>query len=379
MCADKYKLDLNHNIEKSKTLIWSKFSKYSLNEMRLVETYLSKINARDENSSEVTFSLNEYLTLLGYQEPEKVTSARIQKTLDKFLSTKIKISLGNDKDYRFVNLFSDATVLSSNPEFDKRTVTIDCNPKLKEVFFNLAEDGYIEYKLDYSLQLKSKYSIKLYSLLKDKAYFKEWRVDLKELREFLGATNKNNESFREFNKVLQNCMEEINRVTDITFSYDKITKGRLTRGIVFKIKNNYRKKRKVIETTELPGQLNFNDAPTANIRTPEEQSAFNYCKDILGEYNFTDEQIDKLMEIAEKLVPSHFTADKSPAYLYVGDILKEKVEAIEEYKMNHRIDNMFRTFYAAVAGDWQPNHPVEKPMADDLITQTMSQVPVFKK
>lgn len=58
--------------------------------------------------------------------------------------------------------------------------------------------------------------------------------------------------------------------------------------------------------------------------------------------------LDKLMEVAEKLVPKHFTADGSPAYLYVGDILKEKLEAVEEYKMNHRIDNMFRTFYAAV-------------------------------
>ena len=44
--------------------------------------------------------------------------------------------------------------------------------------------------------------------------------------------------------------------------------------------------------------------------------------------------IDTLMEIEEKLVPNHFTADKSPAYLYVCDILKEKVEAIVEYKMN---------------------------------------------
>ena len=41
----------------------------------------------------------------------------------------------------------------------------------------------------------------------------------------MGATNKNNESFREFNKVLQKCKKDINEVTDIEFEYEKITKG----------------------------------------------------------------------------------------------------------------------------------------------------------
>ena len=258
-------LSKDYIVEKSKPLIWAKFSEYSLFEMRLIDTYLSKINARNEDTSEVTFSVNEYLTLLGYAEPEKVTTKRLQKTLEKFLSTKIKIDLdAKGKNYRLVNLFSDACVITDHPDFNKRTITIDCNPKLKQAFFDISEKGYIEYKLDYSLRLNSKYAIKLYALLKDKMQLRqyEWSVDLKELRELIGATNKNNESFREFNKVLYKCKEDINSVTDLEFEYEKLTRGRLTRGIFFKIiPKNYRRS-KII------------DAPADELPVPQEKHIY---------------------------------------------------------------------------------------------------------
>ena len=237
--SKKNTLTKNYIVEKSKPLIWSKFSEYNLGEMRLIDTYLAKINAREEESSEVVFTIDEYLRLLGYEYPNKLKSSEIEKSLDKLLGSRIKIDLNNNGDYIKVNLFSDARVIVSDPDFGKRTITIDCNPKLKEAFFGLAEKGYIEYTLDYSLRLKSKYSLKLYPLLKDKLYRREWTVELKDLRELMGATNKNNESFREFNKVLQKCKKDINEVTDIEFEYEKITKGRLTRAIKFKIKKVY--------------------------------------------------------------------------------------------------------------------------------------------
>lgn len=242
-------------VEKSKPLIWSKFSEYNLGEMRLIDTYLAKINAREEESSEVVFTVDEYLKLLGYEYPNKTTSSEIEKSLDKLLGSRIKIDLNNSGDYIKVNLFSDARVVASNPEYGKRTITIDCNPKLKEAFFGLAEKGYVEYTLDYSLRLKSKYSLKLYPLLKDKLYRREWTVELKDLRELMGATNKNNESFREFNKVLQKCKEDINDVTDIEFTYEKITRGRLTRAIKFDIK------KRVAEQEQIDGQMDIYDFP----------------------------------------------------------------------------------------------------------------------
>lgn len=366
----------NNLIEKSKALVWAKFNTYTANELKLLEVYLSKINARDPDSSLVEFTKREYCTLMGLH-PETKTEY-IQRYTEHFLGNVLTLNIGSG--YKQYTLFTYAEC-SFDEEIGQNVIKIRCNPDLSKVFFNIAEDGYIRYKLKNVTSLKSQYSVRLYSLLKDRSFGKGlWEVDLKELRELMGATDKSYEKFKEFNRsVLQKCESEINELTDITFSYERIVKGRLTRGIKFKIKNKSNRKRKIIEYDQLPGQLDFNDTPSTNAKTPEEQSAFNYCKDILGDYNFTDEQIDKLMEVAENLVPKHFTADGSPAYLYVGDILKEKLEVVEEYKMNHQIDNMFRTFYAAVVGDWQPNHPIEKPYADDLILKGMNIVPAFRK
>lgn len=260
--SKKNTLVKNYIVEKSKPLIWSKFSEYNLGEMRLIDTYLAKINAREEETSEVVFTVDEYLKLLGYEYPSKLKSSEIEKSLDKLLDSRIKIDLNNSGDYIKVNLFSDARVIISDPDYGKRTITIDCNPKLKEAFFGLAEKGYIEYALDYSLRLKSKYSLKLYPLLKDKLYMREWTVELKDLRELIGATNKNNENFREFNKVLQKCKQDINEVTDIEFDYEKLAKGRATKAIIFKIKKKRKTVKQKSDDEQLTGQMDLiNDFP----------------------------------------------------------------------------------------------------------------------
>lgn len=342
-------IDKNFLVEKSKALIWTKFSEYSLFEMRLIETYLARINARDEDTSEVTFTLNEYLRLLGYAEPEKVTSKRVEKSLYSFLNAKIKIDLNNDGDYRLVNLFSDACVINSNPAFEKRTITIDCNPKLKKAFFGIAERGYIGYRLDLSLQLKSKYSIRLYSLLKDNLYRNEWRVELKELRELIGATNKNNESFREFNKVLIKCTEEISEVTDLVVTFEKISKGRLTRGIVFKIKKKFEK-----ETSQVPGQMNVYDYPEL---LPDEDD-----KDLPGNERsiyhealpegFTDEQVELIRQYAVKRVP-YGDHGALPYECVVADYIRSKTALMLEYSKRKPVNEPFHWIRKAVDEDWK--------------------------
>ncbi len=302
-------LNKNYIVEKSKPLIWSKFSEYNLGEMRLIDTYLAKINARESNSSEVVFGVDEYLELLGYSYPNKVKSKDIEESLDRLLGSRIKIDLNNNGDYIKVNLFSDARVVISDPEFGKRTITIDCNPKLKEAFFGLAEKGYVEYKLDYSLRLKSKYAIRLYPLLKDNLYKREWSIDLKNLRELIGATNKNNESFREFNKVLQKCEEDINNVTDIEFSYEKITKGRLTRGIVFKIKRKKESAKQlqddsIDEGVQMDLETDFPEYCPPEQELTLEQRYIHRVNDEAFNAEFNYETAEYLIEIGKSLAQS---------------------------------------------------------------------------
>ena len=124
--------------------------------------------------------------------------------------------------------------LFSGADFEKNDngeweVRLRCHPDLEDAFFALADSRVSTNHLN--IQFKSKYSKLLYCLLKYNLFRKEWQVELKELRELLGATSKTYESFKDFNKfVLQKTEEEINANTDIIFTYEKITKGRLTKG-----------------------------------------------------------------------------------------------------------------------------------------------------
>ena len=68
-------------VEKSKRLVWARFNHYTAGEMRLLETYLSRINPRDPESSRVQFTLAEYKELLGLSN---IDARNIKPQLDHF-------------------------------------------------------------------------------------------------------------------------------------------------------------------------------------------------------------------------------------------------------------------------------------------------------
>ena len=229
-------------VNKSKPLIWSKFNKWNTGELKLLDTYISKINPLDEKSAEVMFTRQEYQDLLGLKE---IRPVQLNNYLKKFIGN--TITLKTERGYENYTLFSKATLLKN--DFGEWEITIKCADEMKMFFFELKKLGYKSYLLQNTKNLTSKYSIRLYNMLKDKAFGTfRWEVDLSELRELLGATEKLYEKFGEFNRrVLQKAEEEINKHTDIEFSYEKIKRGRLTRGIVFKIKKSE------VEDEQLPG------------------------------------------------------------------------------------------------------------------------------
>ncbi len=75
-------------IEKSKRLVWAQFDNYTAGELRLLETYLSRINPRDPESSRVQFTLAEYKELLGLSN---IDARNIKPQLDHFLGNVVTI------------------------------------------------------------------------------------------------------------------------------------------------------------------------------------------------------------------------------------------------------------------------------------------------
>ena len=223
-------------IEKSKRLVWAQFNNYTAGELRLLETYLSRINPRDPESSRIQFTLAEYSALMGLPQ---LRAEQVKPYLKHFVETSVTIPIDpeNRKRTQFsvFPLFCRGTC-AYDENLRQYIITLSCNPELKDVFFNLAESRYIRYRLRYTKDMKSQYSIRLYSMLRDWQPHGSYSTQVSQLREDLEAMEKSYISFNEFRKwVLDPAVAEINKLSDLKVSYTKIKKGRSITDICFKI------------------------------------------------------------------------------------------------------------------------------------------------
>lgn len=247
-------LDNKYWVEKSIPLVWAKFIEFNQKEIKILETYLSRIDARDDGNTEVIFTKREYEQLVDVSE---IKPAAMDKYITSFLRKQISLNYiknGKEAWHKFT-LFSDSR-FEWDDELGQYIITIDCNPKLKSLFFNLAEQGYVRYRLRNILNLSSKHAIKLYPVLKDVIYKHGgvWKIDLSELKEVLEVSEDSSyNSFKEFNRaVLKKVQKEINSNTDIHFEYDKIMYGKKVKGIKLDVKQ-------IRNENEISGQLNIID------------------------------------------------------------------------------------------------------------------------
>ena len=201
-------LDEKYIVEKSKALVWAQFQDYSPGELKILDTYLSRIDARNPDSSLVTFTKKEYADLMGLDSD--IRTEQLKTYTGGLLSNVVTIDLP-ERGYVQYPLFSEAKCYLDDKS-GQVTIEVDCNPKLKTAFFDIAKNGYVRYQLKNIIALRSQYSVRLYPKLKDRPF--GWTVSIEELRKILGATASSYDLFKDFNKhVLQKAIKEINEIT----------------------------------------------------------------------------------------------------------------------------------------------------------------------
>lgn len=335
----------NHWIEKSKALIYAEWSKFDVYELQIFETYLSRINPRDPESSCVRFTRNEYAKMMGYADGRNLKAKTLNKWVRNFIQKQISIAYeGGTKHF---NLFSDADV-HLDQETGEVVIDLDCNMKLKPVFFNIAEAGYISYKRLNTINLKSEYSIKLYCILKDHSWKKKkWDVDLHELKNMLGATEPLYSKFAEFNRrILKKSVDEINEKTDISVSYEKKTRGRLIIGLIFNITN-----RNISRTNA--NQLSLDDMEITGDPPAADDDGRDLWRDALRPYEFSPAQIDEIQMYARKNVLSDsdnmfLGADLD---LKIYEYLEDMVRYVRVRESQTPIKNLYRYFLKCIRED----------------------------
>lgn len=343
-------------VEKSTSLVWAKLRDYGAGQLKILDTYLSRINARDPASSRVTFTRKEYAALMGLDAD--IRTSQLKEYTRGLLGNVVTIDLPGGTGYDQYPLFTEAKCYFSD-ERNQTVVTIDCNPALKQAFFNIAQDGYVRYQLKNVIALKSQYSIRLYSMLKARPF--GWTIGLDELKELLGATSSTYAEFKRFNDlILKKAVAEINEMTDINVEVERIRKGRTVVSLKFIITNSTQAIPPVPEPAEIvPDEDPFEeeeDEPNLFDFQQEDDPCTPYKYDPLDllmedlPRDFTREQAQVIRDAAMKHLPYEVTSFGEKD-LWISDYVQSKVRLMKA--QNPPVTSKYGWLRKAVAEDWQ--------------------------
>lgn len=117
-------------------------------------------------------------------------------------------------------------------------VYLNFDPRLKPYLLKLKQ-SYTAYQLRYVIKLKSKYSIRIYELLKQYEKIGSREFALEEFRAMIGIEGDKYTMFGDLNRnVLKKAQKEMLETTDIKFIYKTKKTGRRVTGLVFTIRIN---------------------------------------------------------------------------------------------------------------------------------------------
>ena len=305
-------LDEYNIVEKSRPLMLMKEVPFALGELKILDTYLSRINARDADANTVRFSKEEYEDLMGIERmhPERL-SKYTASIMSKVVTLPDPFKKGKWKQY---TLFEESSC--DQDENGQWWIDLTCTKTAKKLFFNIDKIGYIRYQLKNVLPLTSKYSVFLYIYLLDNRFRASWTIDLQELREKVLHCNSEfyASNFKNFKQdILCKALKEVNEKTDLGFSYTPVKAGRKVTGIKFSLVRD----ETGLPEAELEGQCSLYDedgltaeerAVLAELDAPElsereidlQMTAEMYQRTIP---ECTPEQVADLATLAEQHVP----------------------------------------------------------------------------
>ncbi|MCB2295788.1 replication initiation protein [Clostridium algoriphilum] len=221
-------MDKDYIVTKSNKLIVCNYD-LSLQEQKIILTLASMVQPQDTEFKEYEFKIKDFIELLGIKDQSKYTELpKITKELKKKV---FEIEEGTD-------LIQVSWLGGVRYKRKEGILILSLDKGLKPYMLELKE-MYTSYKLSNILSLKSKYSIRIYEILKSNLFKKCIEIELEELKKMVGANAKYLKVYADFkNKVLLQAQKELNETTDIGFDFEEIKTGRKITSITFHIKTN---------------------------------------------------------------------------------------------------------------------------------------------
>lgn len=212
----------NQTVTKANELIQKSRFSLSLQQQKIVLYLISQISPYDDDFKIYEFSIQEFCKVCGIDETSGGNYQILKDAVKEIADKSLWITVEEDEE----------TLLRwiEKPYINKKNGVIrirldnDMMPFLLQL-----KQNFTSYELIWTLHFKSKYTIRLYELVKSihfhdlNPYTREF--PLEELKRMLGAeTYKTYQAFKE--RVLMRAVQEINDYSDKTLSYEAIKSGR---------------------------------------------------------------------------------------------------------------------------------------------------------
>ena len=212
---DKLVVKANELIQKSRFNL-------SLQQQKIVLYLISQIMPQDDDFKLYSFTIPEFCRVCGITVESGKNYQDVKNAIKEIADKSLWIRLQNGK--------STLVRWIEKPYIDDNSgiVQIKLDADMKPYLLQLKEN-FTQYELLWTLNFKSKYTIRLYELVKSIHYHEldtySREFELEELRRMLGAeTYKTYQTFKV--RVLEPAIEEINQYSDKNVSYEPIKNGR---------------------------------------------------------------------------------------------------------------------------------------------------------
>jgi len=301
----KHGISPNYSVSKSNAMTsMREINDMTANQLKMIYTYLSKINPDNVATKSVTISLKDYIYIMGKQHAARPKEfLELSKEMVRLTTT---IPLTDENNH--ITGFSTYPVFSKfavykNSKDKLWYVTIECHDDLLIHFFNL-QSHYSSFKLWNLSALNTVPHIRLYDLLQQyKGMSKIY--DINTLRAVTGTENKYTRWDNFKNKVLDEAQELFAEKTDIIFDYEVIVGNyRQITGIKFNIKPNPNAEANRLSVYQ---EFNYDEEIEQSVQqitkppilqsSPLTKELYNIC-----EGSFTEKQIKTLETILKEIV-----------------------------------------------------------------------------
>ena len=246
MKQDSHALEVrNRKVVKANELIQKSRFNLSLQQQKIVLFLISQISAFDEDFKLYEFNIMDFCRICGIDETSGKNYTDLKQAIKDIADKSLWITI---EDEETLLRWIEKPYLNRNSGVIKIRLDNDMKPFLLQL-----KKNFTSYELLWTLKFSSKYSIRLYELIKSihfderESYSRVFKLE--ELQRMLGAENYSR--YNDFKKrVLIPAIDEINSYSDKTVSYNELKSGKTISSINLTIET-----KDVFERTRLHGEI----------------------------------------------------------------------------------------------------------------------------